>query len=264
MSKHTIQLVGILNVTPDSFSDGGSYRTVASAVRRGLTMIQEGAAVIDIGGESSRPGAKPVALAEELRRVIPVIQALRKKTKAPISIDTYKPAVAALALTAGATWVNDITGLRDPAMRAVVAQTKCRVIIMHMQGTPGTMQRRPQYQNVIKDIDQFFSQQIAMALKAGIQRSQLILDPGIGFGKTVDHNLTILNHLEDFKHHHVPILVGASRKSMITKLTGAADDRLAGTLMLHWHAVIHGATWLRVHDVREHQQFLKIMVALKV
>lgn len=237
---------------------------MAAAVRRGLTMIQEGAAVIDIGGESSRPGAKPIPLAEELRRVIPVIQALRKKTKAPISIDTYKPEVATQAVAAGATWVNDITGLRDPAMRAVVAKAKCRVIIMHMQGTPGTMQRRPQYQNVIKDIDQFFSQRIAAALKAGVQHSQLILDPGIGFGKTVDHNLTILNHLEDFKHHHVPMLVGASRKSMIAKLTGAAtDDRLAGTLMLHWHAVVHGATLLRVHDVQAHHQFLKIMAALK-
>lgn len=261
MSQHTIQLVGVLNVTPDSFSDGGRYRTVTAAVRHGLDMVREGATVIDIGGESSRPGAPPIPQAKELRRVIPVIKALHKKTAAPISIDTYKPAVAAAALDAGATWVNDITGLRDPHMRAVVARAKCRVILMHMQGTPGTMQRQPRYHNVVREIDQFFKRQIAAATSSDIKRSQIILDPGIGFGKTVTHNLTILNQLEAFEHFHLPILIGASRKSMIEKMIGptAPRDRLPGTLALHWLAVQHGATWLRVHDVAEHHQFFKII-----
>lgn len=263
MSQRTIQLVGILNVTPDSFSDGGRYRTVSAAVRHGLTMIQAGASVIDIGGESSRPGAEPVSLAEELRRVIPVITALRKKTTIPISIDTYKPTVAALALAAGATWVNDITGLRNPEMQSIVAQAHCPVIIMHMQGAPRTMQHRPYYRHVIQDIDHFFSQQITAAVRAGIHRSQIILDPGLGFGKTITHNLTILTQLEKFKHFRLPILIGASRKSMIEKITDAAtEQRLPGTLALHWTAVQHGATLLRVHDVSEHAQFLTMMRAV--
>lgn len=252
-------MVGIVNVTPDSFSDGGRFTTVRAAVRQAVQLITDGADVIDIGGESTRPRAKPVPLAEELRRVIPVIQALRKKTHTPISIDTYKPLVAATALAAGATWVNDSTGVRDPAMRAIVARARCPVILMHMQGMPGTMQRRPRYHDVINDINDFFRTQIAAAVKAGIHRSHIILDPGIGFGKTVQHNLEILSRLGEFKKWRLPILIGASRKSFIGKLTnGAVGERLPGTLAAHLIAVQHGATLLRVHDVAAHKQALTI------
>lgn len=254
--------MGVLNVTPDSFSDGERYGTPRAAVRRALEMIEEGADVIDIGGESTRPGAKPVSLAEELHRVIPVITALRKKRNIPISIDTYKPAVAVAALTAGATWVNDITGLRNPLMRQIVARAKCHVIVMHMQGMPGTMQRRPRYHDVISDISAFFRRQISAATRAGIKRSQMILDPGIGFGKTVEHNLEILRRLHEFQQFHLPILIGASRKSFIGKLTGGdVTERLPGTLVAHLIAIQHGATLLRVHDVAAHTQALTLLSA---
>lgn len=263
-------LMAILNVTPDSFSDGGRYKTVRAAVKRARQMIADGADIIDIGGESSRPGAAPVSVAEELRRVVPVIKALRKISGIPISIDTYKPEVAAVALTLGATMVNDISGLRNPLMRQVIAQAKCDIVIMHMPafaraaagklGSPLTVHKsKYQYKDVAKDIKKFFQQQIKLALKAGIKRNKIILDPGIGFGKTVQDNLNILNNLNIFTTLGFPILIGASRKSFIGKLTGAAvKDRLPGTLAVHLAAVQNGATILRVHDVAEHRQFLKI------
>lgn len=256
-----VRLVGILNVTPDSFSDGGKWISTQQAVAHGLRLVNEGASVIDIGGESSRPGAKPVSVQQELARVLPVIKALRTKSRIPISIDTYKPAVAQPALAAGATWVNDITGLRNPAMRKLVAQTQCTVVIMHMLGTPQTMQRQPRYHDVVKDIKQFFIQQIQLALADGIKKKNIILDPGIGFGKTVNHNLEILRRFNELVEacHGMPLLVGASRKSFIGKLTGAAvQDRLPGTLAAHAVAVKNGASWLRVHDVAAHRQYLTI------
>jgi len=259
-SAHSaIQLMAILNVTPDSFSDGGRYNTVRAAVRQAKQMITAGADSIDIGGESSRPGAATVSVAEELRRVVPVIKALRKISTIPISIDTYKPEVAAVALQLGATMVNDISGLRDPLMRQVVAQAKCDVVIMHMLGTPGTMQKHPRYKNVVRDIKKFFQAQIKLALQAGIKPNKIILDPGIGFGKTIQHNLNILNNLNTFVTLGYPVLIGASRKSFIGKLTGAeVQDRLPGTLAAHLIAVQNGATILRVHDVVEHVQALSI------
>lgn len=248
----TVQLMAILNLTPDSFSDGGKYRSTTQAVQAALRMIEEGARVIDIGGESSRPGAKPVSVATELKRVLPVITALRKKTTTPISIDTYKPVVAKAALDAGATWVNDIDGLCNPEMRQLVATRHCPVIMMHRRA-------KPRYHDVVLDIKKFFRQQIKLALATGIKRQKIILDPGIGFGKTVEHNLEILIRLGEFKTLGYPILIGASRKSFIGKLTGAeVQDRLPGTLATHAIAVANGATWLRVHDVAAHQQYLTI------
>lgn len=260
-SVQSVILMGILNLTPDSFSDGDNYRTTTSAVNAALRMIAEGASIIDIGGESSRPGAKPVSQALELKRVIPVITALRKKTKALISIDTYKPAVAAAALTAGANWVNDIRGLRDPEIRRVVAEWQCPVVLMHMLGEPQTMQQKPHYTNVVDDIIKYFQHQIKLAKHDGIKPNNIILDPGIGFGKTVQHNLDIIKHLGEFKkafpNNH--ILIGASRKSFIGKLTEAeVADRLPGTLAAHLIAVQNGATILRVHDVAAHTQALTL------
>lgn len=258
-----IQFMGIVNVTPDSFSDGGKFNTTRLAVQHGLQLVKEGATVLDIGGESSRPGAEPVTLTEELKRVIPVIQGLYKKTKTSLSIDTYKPEVAEQALQAGASWLNDITGLRNPAMRTIAAKAKCTVVIMHMLGEPQTMQKQPRYRNVVTDIKTFFKQQIKLALAAGIKPNKIILDPGIGFGKTIEHNLTILRELKQFQSLGFPILIGASRKSFIGKLTGAdTADRLPGTLAAHAVAVANGASWLRVHDVAAHKQFLQQYSAL--
>lgn len=291
LQRQSPVLMGILNVTPDSFSDGGSYARPQQAVRRAMEMIEAGASIIDIGGESSRPGAKPVSVAEELRRVVPVIQALRKKIDARpktraknqakkniphshisplvpplISIDTYKPVIAAVALRLGADIVNDITGLRDPAMRQVVNQEKCPVILMHMLGDPQTMQSHPRYKNVVTDISRYFRDQIKLAEKSGIQPEQIILDPGIGFGKTVQHNFNILAGVSKFKQtfpQHL-FLIGASRKSFIGALTGATtEDRLPGTLAAHLTAVKGGADILRVHDVIEHAQALQLHTALE-
>lgn len=254
-----VKLMGVINTTPDSFSDGGRFLRPTAAVRQALRLVAEGANCIDIGGESSRPGAARVSVTEELRRIVPVITQLRNKTSIPISIDTYKPAVAVVALAAGANWVNDITGLADPAMRQLVAKARCTVVLMHMQGTPQTMQHKPRYHDVVGDIAQFFYERIALAQTSGIKRSQIILDPGIGFGKTVAHNLTIINRLDELQKFHLPILIGASRKSFIGKLSDAkVEDRLPGTLAAHGFAVANGATWLRVHDVAAHKQYLSI------
>lgn len=251
--------MGIINATPDSFSDGGHFFRPVAAVRQALRLVAEGADCIDIGGESSRPGAAQVSVAEELRRVISVITQLRKKTTVPISIDTYKPMVAAAALKAGADWVNDITGLTDQDMRQLVAKAHCTVVLMHMQGAPQTMQHKPRYHDVVKDIAHFFHDRLALAHVAGIKRNNIILDPGIGFGKTVTHNLEIIQRLGELNKFHLPILIGASRKSFIGKLTGAeVEDRLPGTLAAHSIAVANGATWLRVHDVAAHKQYLSI------
>lgn len=258
-NRINVRLMGVINTTPDSFSDGGLWLRPAAAVRQALRLIAEGADCIDIGGESSRPGAAQVSVATELRRVVPVIKELRKKTSVPISIDTYKPAVAEAALKAGANWVNDITGLADPVMRQLVAKARCMVIIMHMQGTPQTMQQKPHYRDVVNDIARFFRKRLALAHAAGIKHKNIILDPGIGFGKTVVHNLEIIQRLGELKTFRLPLIIGASRKSFIGKLTGAAvADRLPGTLAVHGIAVANGATWLRVHDVAAHKQYLSI------
>lgn len=272
-------LMGILNVTPDSFSDGGKFINTRSAVKQAEAMISAGATIIDIGGESSRPGAKTISVVQELQRVVPVVKALVKRrdarshvsTPSPwkISIDTYKPEVAAIALTLGVDIVNDISGLRDPLMRQVVAKTQCQVVVMHMLGTPGTMQKHPRYKNVVAEIINFFKHQIQLAKQSGIIQKNIILDPGIGFGKTVEHNLEILQNLKKIKRAFpkYQLLVGGSRKSFIEKITGTetqTNDRLAGTLAVHLWAAQQGADILRVHDVAEHAQALTMQRVLQL
>lgn len=255
--------MGIVNVTPDSFSDGGKYTHNRTAVAHAVQLISEGASIIDIGGESSRPGAKPVSVVKELQRVVPVIKALGKKKLGStlLSIDTYKPEVAAIALELGADIVNDISGLRDPLMRKVIAKKQCRVVLMHMLGEPGTMQKNPRYTNVLTDITHYFKQQIRLAKQDGIAPAHIILDPGIGFGKTVAHNVEILRNIKKIKQAFPKhqLLIGASRKSFIEKLAGGdTDNRLAGTLAVHLFAAQQGADILRVHDVAEHAQALAL------
>ncbi len=254
-------IMGVLNVTPDSFSDGGRFSPKGAAVRRALQMVREGAGIIDIGGESSRPGALPVSEKEELRRVIPVIAALRKKSAVPISIDTVKPAVAEAALAAGADIINDISGFRNPAMAAVAARRKVPVVVMHMKGEPRTMQKDPRYKDVVAEVAGWLKAQCAMLERQGVKK--IIVDPGIGFGKSVAHNMALLRGLGRIAALGYPLLVGASRKSFIGALTGApVDDRLPGTLAAHLWAVQEGASIIRVHDVAAHRQALLVAAAL--
>lgn len=258
-------VMGILNVTPDSFSDGGDFVTVESAVDRARRMIDEGAGIIDVGGESSRPGAEPVSVDEEIGRVAPVIEAIRKFSEIPISIDTCKSEVARRAIEAGADIINDISALRFDAKMAVMAvETKAPVILMHMLGTPRTMQENPQYVDVVREVNEYFEERIAFALSKGVDRSKLILDPGIGFGKRPIDNVTILSRLKEFHRHNLPLLVGASRKSFIGVLDAGApaDHRLGGSLAAAVWAAINGAAIIRVHDVRETVQALKVLGAV--
>ena len=252
-------IMGIVNVTPDSFSDGGEYYAVDKAVERALEMEQNGAQIIDIGGESSRPGADPVGLQEELQRTIPVIRALRRQSAVPISIDTYKSEVARSALDAGADMVNDISALRkDPQMADVVAKADCPVIIMHMKGEPRNMQKNPYYDDVLAEIYHFFAGRIGALEAAGIHK--IILDPGIGFGKRVEDNLRLIRDLKDFSYLGKPLLIGVSRKSFIGQvLNKDVNERLLGTVVANIFASIHSAAILRVHDVAEMQD-VKIML----
>jgi len=226
MNTKRPQIMGILNVTPDSFSDGGSFTSEAAVIAQVEDMLAAGVDIIDVGGESTRPFAEPVAEAEELHRVIPAIEIIRTITDIPVSIDTSKAEVARQALAAGATMVNDISALRkDPAMAEVVAGYDGPVIIMHMQGTPGDMQVDPRYENVVDEIRAFFAERIAWMQEQGIDRERVILDPGIGFGKTLDHNLAILRHINAFNQLGRPVLIGHSRKSFLEKLLGLPVDK---------------------------------------
>ena len=256
--------MGILNVTPDSFSDGGHYLTINSSVECARRMAEEGADIIDIGGESSRPGAEPVPLEVELERVIPVIKKLSDKIDILISIDTYKAKVAKEALKAGASIINDISGLRfDPMMAKIAAEAGCPVIIMHMKGTPRDMQRRPAYKDVVKEITAFFKERIAFAVKNGIKRNKIIIDPGIGFGKTVRHNLEIIKRLKEFRKLGVPVLIGPSRKSFIGRvLNEPVDKRLEGTAAVVAIGIANGANIVRVHDVKAMADVAKITDAI--
>lgn len=255
-------LMGVLNVTPDSFADGGAYCGTEEAVVRALAMVEEGADIIDIGGESTRPGAAPVPLSEELRRTLPVVEGLRARSDIPISIDTRQAAVAAAAIDAGADIINDISALRhDAAMADLAVRSGAPVVLMHMQGTPETMQRDPAYHDVVEEVKLFFIERIAFCRDAGI--GQLILDPGIGFGKAVAHNLTLLRGLPAFLSLGYPLLVGTSRKAFIGAVTGAAvADRLPGTIASCVLARAHGAHILRVHDVREMRAAIEITEAI--
>ena len=256
-------IMGILNVTPDSFSDGGRYFTVDSAVEHAMKMIEDGADIIDVGGESTRPGSEPVPLEEELRRVIPVIKEIVKRTDVPISIDTYKSEVARQALDNGAVIVNDISGLRfDEKMVEVIAQYNASVVIMHIKGTPKTMQQNPCYDDVISEIYGYLSEGIERAQSYGIK--QIIVDPGIGFGKRLVDNLEIIRRLREFKSLGYPILIGVSRKSFIGNILNLpVEERLEGTAGAVAISVWNGANIVRVHDVKEMTRVVRIVDAIK-
>ena len=245
-------VMGILNVTPDSFYDGGKHFDLVDTQKRVDSMIKEGAEIIDIGGESTRPGSKPVSVEEELERVIPAIKYISENFEIPISIDTQKAEVAKKAIEAGACIVNDVGGLRKENMISVVSEMNVPVIIMHMQGTPENMQKNPQYSDVVEDIKEWLEERITAAEMAGIKRSDVIVDPGIGFGKNLKHNLEILGRLNEFKGMSGGVLLGASRKSFIGMMTGnEEDDRLAGSLSAAIMGVTSGVDILRVHDIKE-------------
>ena len=246
--------MGVLNVTPDSFSDGGRHFDAGEAVEHALQCVEDGAGIIDIGGESTRPGSDAVPLDEELRRTIPVIKALSAKIRVPISIDTCKAEVARRAIDAGASMVNDISGLRfDPGMAEVVAVSGVPVIVMHIKGTPRDMQSNPVYEALIPEIMDYLRTSIRIAADAGVDENRIIIDPGIGFGKTFNHNLQILKNLEEFEAFQKPIAVGVSRKAFIGKILGGAppEDRMQGTAAAVAIAIFNGAQIVRVHDVKE-------------
>lgn len=256
------RIVGILNVTPDSFSDGGKFFAPADALARARVLQEEGADIIDIGGESTHPGSQRISVEEELHRVLSVLDAVVKEIPLPISVDTSKPEVAEECLKRGAHIINDVYGLRDPAMREVVARHKAPVIIMHMQGTPDTMQIKPTYQNVVEEIITYLDQQAALAKEEGVE--QIIIDPGIGFGKTIEHNLTILNHLHEFRRLGYPVMVGTSRKSFIPKILGLGPEAVfEGTLASVAIAAYNGADLLRVHDVTACRRAIAIAGAIR-
>ena len=257
-------VMGVLNVTPDSFSDGGRFSETEAAVVRARQLIEQGCDILDIGGESTRPGAAIVDEAEELRRVIPVIEQLSKSISVPISIDTSKPAVARVAITAGASIVNDIAAARaDREMRRLVAESGVGYICMHMQGTPQTMQAAPHYDSIVDEVDAFFVSQIASLESSGIHTEQIVLDVGIGFGKTLTHNLDLLAALRRFTVLGRPVLLGTSRKSFIAQIAGApTDSRLAGGLASASWAVSQKVNIIRTHDVTETVQALRIIEAI--
>lgn len=254
-------LMGIVNVTPDSFSDGGQFFDRTRAIEHGLRLVAEGAEILDIGGESTRPGAEPVPESEELSRVLPVIEGLRARTDKAISIDTQKPGVAERALQAGADMVNDIAGNRgDARMWEVVAATGAGYVLMHMKGTPQTMQRSARYEDVVEEVSEFFSEKLQALESAGVNREQVVLDPGIGFAKTAEHNFKLLARLNRFRIYRRPMLVGASRKSFIGKLLGSAvDERLPGSLACAVWSVLNGVQILRVHDVAATVQAVRVI-----
>lgn len=263
LTQHAL-IMGVLNVTPDSFSDGGSFFTTKNAVAHGMRMISEGAEIIDVGGESTRPGAAAVSEAEEINRVLPVIQGL-SGSSALISIDTSKAAVARTALDAGATIINDVTGgLGDSAMMALAAERGAALILMHMQGTPQTMQAHPHYDDVVAEVVDFFRQQYVRAIDCGIDPMAIAFDPGIGFGKTLGHNLELLRGLESLRMNDRPLVIGVSRKSFLGKLLDSTEisDRLAPTIAFTALLREWGARVLRVHDVKDNVNALRATEAL--
>jgi dihydropteroate synthase len=261
---HRTYVMGILNVTPDSFSGDGLAGDVEAAVRQAARFVEAGVDFLDVGGESTRPGAEPVPVETEIERTIPLIQRLRAEFPQPISIDTYHAATARAALEAGAHLVNDITGLRgDPEMAQVVAEFGVPVVLMHIQGTPRTMQQHPTYEDVVEDIRTALRESIALATAAGIAREQIIIDPGIGFGKTLTHNLQILRRLGEFRTLGCPILVGPSRKSFLGQILDLpVTERLEGTAASVAVAIAHGADMVRVHDVPQMVRVVRVADAI--
>jgi dihydropteroate synthase len=261
-------ILGIVNVTPDSFSDGGRFAVADAAVAHGLGLVREGADLLDVGGESTRPGAETVPVAEELRRVLPVVEALAAQTDVPISVDTSKAEVARACLVAGARVINDVTALRgDADMADVVRSAGAGLILMHMQGTPATMQVAPHYDDVVREVGQFLEERLQAAADRGIARERLALDPGIGFGKTSAHNLELLRHLADLQCLGRPVCLGVSRKGFLGRLSGEgrpADQRLPGSLAAVCYAVCQDAAQIvRVHDVRETRDALTVLAAIR-
>jgi len=257
------ELMGVVNVTPDSFSDGGLYLEPEVAVAHGMQLVEDGAGILDVGGESTRPGAEPVGVEEELRRVVPVVRGLAG-SGARISVDTSKAAVAAAALGDGAEIVNDVTALRgDPEMAALCADRSATVVLMHMLGEPRTMQEDPRYEDVVDEVKAFLAERLEAAVAAGIEEGRVWLDPGIGFGKTAAHNLELLRRLGELRELGRPLVVGTSRKSFIGRLDGSsADQRLGGTIASSVLAAAEGAGVLRVHDVAEVRQALQVAAAI--
>ena len=254
--------MGIVNVTPDSFSDGGRHLQHAAAISHAQQLLAEGADILDIGGESTRPGAQPVGVQEEMDRVLPVIEALRGAS-VPISVDTFKPEVMRAAIAAGAQMVNDINALQEAAALQAVAASNVAVCMMHKQGAPQTMQQQPQYQDVVAEVGAFLRARIAAAETAGVERTRIVIDPGFGFGKTLEHNLDLLRHLGRLCEPGVPVLAGLSRKSMLGALTGQdVNHRVSASVAAALIAVQHGAAIVRVHDVRETVDALKIWNAV--
>ncbi len=259
-------IMGIVNVTPDSFSDGGRYLDVARAVQHGLEMIRQGADILDIGGESTRPGAEPVSAEEELRRVIPVIGAIRAQSRVLISIDTMKSSVAEAAMAAGADIINDVSGLvHDPHMMDVARATKAGIVLMHMKGEPRTMQDNPVYADVVLEVNAFFEGRMRGLEQAGIDIRRVILDPGIGFGKNLEHNLTLLRALPDLRVRFRPLLLGVSRKSMIGSVIGSdkLEDRSWPTVALTSYARERGVGVMRVHDVKPNLEAMRMTEAIR-
>lgn len=258
------QVMGIVNVTPDSFSDGGAHDSVEAAVAHGLRLVEEGADLLDIGGESTRPGAQDVSVEEELRRVVPVIERLARETSLPISIDTSKPEVMRAAVDAGAGMINDVQGLRREGALDMAATLGVPVVLMHMQGEPRSMQQAPTYDDVVADVHRFLAERIFIAEMAGIARKNIVVDPGFGFGKDTRHNLQLLAQLQRFTELGVPVLAGLSRKRTIGELTGRDDprERVSGSVAAHLIAAQRGALLLRVHDVAATVDALKVWNAL--
>ncbi len=258
------RVMGVLNVTPDSFSDGGRYAGFEAAVARGVAMAEQGAGIIDVGGESTRPGAAAVGLQEELERVIPVIEALAQRVAVPISVDTSKPEVMRAAIAAGAAMVNDVRALGAPGALDAVAGSGAAVCLMHMRGEPRTMQQAPEYRDVVGEVRDFLAARLSACSAAGIATARLCIDPGIGFGKRAEHNLALLAALDQLAAPGIPVLVGVSRKSLVGMITGrAAGDRLAGSVALAALAVMRGAAIVRAHDVAETVDAVKIASALR-
>jgi len=255
-------VMGILNVTPDSFSDGGKHNELIQALTHANEMINAGATIIDVGGESTRPGAAEVSVQQELDRVMPVVEAIAQRFEVWISVDTSKADVIRESARAGAHIINDIRSLQEPGALAAAAETGLPVCLMHMQGEPKTMQQAPQYQNILHDVDAFFVEHIARCEAAGIKKSQLLLDPGFGFGKNLTHNYQLLAHLADYHHFGLPLLVGMSRKSMVGQLLNVGPtQRLTGRLACAVIAAMQGAHILRVHDVKETVEAMRVVEA---
>ena len=260
-------VMGIVNVTPDSFSDGGRYVSTALAVEHALKLIDDGADILDIGGESTRPGATPVSLDEELNRVIPVIEALSKVSKVPLSIDTYKPEVMRAAILAGIDIVNDVRALQEGSGKdgalEIVASSNVGVCLMHMQGTPQTMQLNPNYRDVVSEVKQFLTDRLHVAIAHGITRERILLDPGFGFGKTTAHNIALIQHLDDLTNIGPPILVGLSRKAVLGKIAGGDESqRLHAGLAASVISAMKGAKIVRVHDVKATVDALKVVTVI--